>query len=232
LKIVVSLNGPYLVTGGVPLSRQVIEAEPNGDSTAWREAETFQAGDAYALCRCGNSRNKPFCDRSHLGAGFHGTESDAARLPYLDQARAFEGPGRVLGDAKALCVGARFCHPHGTAWRLVERTGEQSAAGLLDQEVGNCPSGRLVAWNRRTGEAFEPSFEPSIGVVEDPLLGLSGPLWVRGGITVESGEDGHVYEKRNRVTLCRCGRSGNKPFCDGTHAATRFRDDWYAGAQP
>jgi CDGSH-type Zn-finger protein len=63
------------------------------------------------------------------------------------------------------------------------------------------------------------------------LLGLSGPLWVRGGIPVESGHDGRVYESRSRVTLCRCGRSQNKPFCDGTHAAIGFRDDW-CSAQP
>jgi CDGSH-type Zn-finger protein len=60
-------------------------------------------------------------------------------------------------------------------------------------------------------------------VVEDPALGCSGPLWVRGGITVES-EDGARYEKRNRVTLCRCGASSNKPFCNGSHASIKFDD--------
>jgi CDGSH-type Zn-finger protein len=37
--------------------------------------------------------------------------------------------------------------------------------------------------------------------------------------------DGFRYEIRNRVTLCRCGASKNKPFCDGTHAAIKFRDE-------
>ena len=36
--------------------------------------------------------------------------------------------------------------------------------------------------------------------------------------------DGFEYEVRNRVTLCRCGQSQNKPFCDGTHAQTKFKD--------
>jgi CDGSH-type Zn-finger protein len=36
--------------------------------------------------------------------------------------------------------------------------------------------------------------------------------------------DGSHYEVRNRVTLCRCGASGNKPFCDGARAATKFKD--------
>jgi CDGSH-type Zn-finger protein len=50
----------------------------------------------------------------------------------------------------------------------------------------------------------------------NPQAGVVGPIMVRGGITIE-GADGTVYEKRNRVTLCRCGKSKNKPFCDGSH---------------
>ena len=65
--------------------------------------------------------------------------------------------------------------------------------------------------------SVEPAFEPSIGVIRD------GPLWVRGGISVESA-DGFTYEIRNRVTLCRCGHSSNKPFCDGSHSDVGFRD--------
>jgi CDGSH-type Zn-finger protein len=49
------------------------------------------------------------------------------------------------------------------------------------------------------------------------------PIWVRGGICIESA-DGTPYEVRNRVTLCRCGASANKPFCDGQHAAVGFED--------
>jgi CDGSH-type Zn-finger protein len=46
---------------------------------------------------------------------------------------------------------------------------------------------------------------------------------VKGGVPVESA-DGTVYEVRNRVTLCRCGKSTNKPFCDGTHIDVNFKD--------
>ena len=84
------------------------------------------------------------------------------------------------------------------------------------QEAKDCPSGRLVVWNKE-GEPYEPELEPSVGVVHDPATSPMGPLWVRGGISVESA-DGSEYEVRNRVTLCRCGKSANKPFCDGTHA--------------
>ena len=78
------------------------------------------------------------------------------------------------------------------------------------------PSGRLVAWDNETGKPIEPKLEPSLGLIEDPVEQCSGPIWARGG---------HRYEVRNRVTLCRCGASKNKPFCDGTHAAIKFRDE-------
>ena len=65
---------------------------------------------------------------------------------------------------------------------------------------------------------------PERCIVEDPALDCSGPLWARGGIELV-GEDGVAYETRNRMTLCRCGRSVNKPFCNGAHAADpKFHD--------
>ena len=73
------------------------------------------------------------------------------------------------------------------------------------------------------GPAVEPHFEPSIGLVQDTAKGVSGPLWVRGGVQV-LGADGSAYEIRNRVALCRCGASGNKPFCDGSHVSSGFSD--------
>ena len=66
-------------------------------------------------------------------------------------------------------------------------------------------------------------FEPSIGVVQDTAKGVSGPLWVKGGIEVQ-GADGAAYETRNRVALCRCGTSGKKPFCDGSHVSSGLKD--------
>jgi CDGSH-type Zn-finger protein len=227
LRITVSQDGPYVVSGGVPLARQIIDADEEGNSRDWRQGQTYEAPSDYNLCRCGNSRNKPFCDGSHLRVGFDGSESEAARSPYAEQAVEYDGPERALTDAKQLCIGARFCDPNGTVWRLVARTDDESVGELFDGMVGNCPSGRLISWNRRTAEAIEPSRGPAIGVVEDPQLGVSGPLWVTGGIRIESGSDGYVYESRARVTLCRCGQSSNKPFCDGTHAAIGFRDDFW-----
>jgi hypothetical protein len=77
------------------------------------------------------------------------------------------------------------------------------------QEAADCPSGRLIEWDKRD-QPLEPVFEPSIAVTEDQD-GVSGPLWVMGEVEIES-MDGYVYEKRNRVTLCRCGKSQRTPF--------------------
>ena len=221
MRITVTKNGPYRVSGAVPLARQTIVADEEGSSIAWEPGETFDTPEEYSLCRCGRSRNKPFCDDSHVRAGFDGTET-ASREPYLAQAEVEDGPRVRLTDAQVLCAFARFCDFGGQVWNLVERD-DPEAAGLAVREAGLCPSGRLVAWDRFTNRPLEPELEPSIGVVEDPPQEVSGPLWVRGEIPVYSA-DGYQYETRNRVTLCRCGASGNKPFCDGTHAAIGFRD--------
>jgi CDGSH-type Zn-finger protein len=55
-------NGPYKVTGPVRLV--------DADGGEWRLA----TGETIALCRCGQSRTKPFCDRSHREAGFESCE--------------------------------------------------------------------------------------------------------------------------------------------------------------
>jgi CDGSH-type Zn-finger protein len=52
---------------------------------------------------------------------------------------------------------------------------------------------------------------------------LAGPLWVTGGIAVQRA-DSQTFETRNRVTLCRCGHSENKPLCDGTHRTINFHE--------
>lgn len=221
MKITVTNDGPYLVSGSVPMTRQIIEVDSAGDSVTWRQGDTFETGATFALCRCGQSANKPYCDNSHLLARFDGTET-ANREPYLEQATAQEGPTLILTDAQPLSAFARFCDVAGQVWNLVEQPGPE-AAKLTVSEAGLCPSGRLVAWDLRTREAIEPEFEPSIGIVDDPMQGVAGPIWVRGEIPVV-GASGETYKLRNRVTLCRCGASENKPFCDASHASIGFTD--------
>jgi hypothetical protein len=80
--------------------------------------------------------------------------------------------------------------------------------------------------DKQSGEVIEPAYEESIIVLQDLSGDCSGPLWVRGGVTIED-EEGTILEKRNRVTLCRCGESQNKPFCDATHVGIKFKDDYF-----
>ena len=222
VRVVIALNGPYVVTGAVPLAKQTIGVDAEGGSEKWIEGPSIPAQESYKLCRCGASANKPFCDGSHKRIGFDGTEV-ASREPYGAQAKVLEGPTMLLSDAEGLCAFGRFCDPHGQVWAQVERTDDPKVRAMFIRQVGDCPAGRLVAWDKRTGEAIEPRLPVSIGLVEDPAQQCSGPLWLRGGIPVIS-SDGFAYEVRNRVTLCRCGASKKKPFCDGAHASIKFQD--------
>lgn len=214
-RVVVSLNGPYLVTGKVALSTLSIGVDSDGGSETWVEGKALPAAESYALCRCGESRNKPFCDGTHLKIGFDGTET-ATREPYSTQAKVFDGPTLSMLDSTSLCASARFCDSHGQVWNQVEHTNEASVRATFIRQVADCPSGRLVARDNATGKTLEPKLPISIGLVEDPEKQCSGPLWLRGGIPVIA-VDGFAYEVRNRVTLCRCGQSKNKPYCDGSH---------------
>jgi len=220
-RIKVTRNGPYIVTGRVPLSEQIIVVDSGGDAVAWREGRRFPERQTYALCRCGKSGNMPFCDGTHAGVGFKGTET-ASRVPYIEQARVIKGPGLKLTDAEPLCASARFCKRAGGVRQLTLSSSQAEAKQLAIEESVLCPAGRLVAWTKENN-AIEPDLIPSIGLVEDPQAGVSGPVWVRGGIPIESA-DGSLWETRNRVTLCRCGRSDNQPFCDGTHIRVRFNN--------
>ena len=99
---------------------------------------------------------------------------------------------------------------------MLDRTSDPELAERVRAMVRRCPSGRIVTRDP-DGTADEPAYPPSVAVVTD------GPLWVRGGVPVVAA-DGTTYELRNRQTLCRCGESSNKPFCDGSHKQVGFRD--------
>jgi CDGSH-type Zn-finger protein len=215
-KIEVTKDGPYLVSGNLPLSEQWIVTNEEGDSLDYREGKKFPAQAQYALCRCGHSSSKPFCDGSHAKVRFDGAET-ASHQPYIEQAETIDGPTMTLTDQENLCAFARFCDPKGRIWNLVTQDSPE-AQEIAKHEAAHCPAGRLVVWDKKTGKPIEPKFEPSLGLIEDTEKKVGGPIWVRGGIPVVSA-DGKTYEIRNRMTLCRCGKSNNKPFCDGNHAA-------------
>ncbi len=211
--ITIQKNGPYLVSGSVPLSSQLITNDAQGFSHHWRTGVTYPLQKSYLLCRCGKSATKPFCDGIHE-EGFDGTEV-ASRKPYREQAESFDGTDLLLTDVTVLCSSAKFCDRAGGIWELTRHSDRPGARDIAITEASNCPSGRLVVRDKKTGKPIEPELRKSVGLVTYPG-GKSGAIWVRGGIPVVSG-DGTKYEIRNRVTLCRCGKSANKPFCDSSH---------------
>lgn len=221
-KIKIVKNGPYLVLGHIPMSRQTIIEDRDGRSVKWEEDDCYPQREQYSLCSCGHTKNSPYCDGTHQKINYNGPET-ACKGDFLDKAETIEGPDLILTDAQILCAFARFCHREkGGVWELTEDSNNPDSRESAIQGAWDCPAGRLITWDKQTGQAIEPNYEPSIGIIEDPPKKVSGPIWVRGGIQIES-SDGSHYEVRNQVTLCRCGQSRNKPFCDGTHAAKGYK---------
>ena len=90
-----------------------------------------------------------------------------------------------------------------------------AAPDRILEQVARCPTGALVAWDR-SGERVERT--PAEVVIEEVP---DGPLYVRGDVRVTD-PDGGVFCEERRVALCRCGASGNRPFCDGSHTEAGF----------
>jgi len=214
-RIQVSRNGPYIVIGMIPIAEQIIVCDHEGTSSEWRKGKQYPLQEKCALCRCGQSRNKPFCDGMHFKVSFNGTET-AGKETYLANPKEIDGPNLELIDIEGLCASARFCHRAGGIWKLVPEASKPMVRKTIIEEACDCPSGRLVVVDKATKKRLEPEIEKSIGLIEDAWAGVKGPLWVRGYVPVVSAED-KPYALRNRITLCRCGKSSNKPFCDSSH---------------
>lgn len=221
-KIQITKNGPYIVSGGIPLLKMTIQSDSKAIPTNWLIGEKLQTPENYALCRCGKSKNAPFCDGTHLKVKFDGKEKSNIE-PFEKLAKEIVGSSLILKDAEILCASARFCHRGGDIWQVIHKSDEPWAKENAIENACDCPSGRLVIIDKISGEMIEPSFEKSIGLIEDPAIGVNGPIWVRGKIPIYSSE-GKLYEVRNRVTICRCGNSTIKPFCDSSHYPEENRE--------
>ena len=212
-------DGPYLVSGSVPLREKIIV--PQGEGYRYEEGRALPQQESYALCRCGMATTPPFCDGSHTGAEFDGTET-ACKNDYRTRAARITGSGiDLLDDGR--CAFARFCHrDSGDAWELAEESGTAFRHDEAVIAANECPAGRLTAVEK-DGTLHEPHYVPAIEILQDPEEEVSAGIFVKGGIPIESA-DGNVYEIRNRVVLCRCGMSRNKPFCDAAHVSEEYTD--------
>jgi CDGSH-type Zn-finger protein len=212
-------EGPYIVSGGVPIVRRRKVVSENGEPITWQTTEHLPTQEEAYLCRCGGSSTKPFCDDTHLSNGFDGPQT-ASTQPYAERAKPMDGGGVVVRDDRSLCAHAGFCSNKATnVWKIAKGQGatDSVARSAMIAMIEHCPSGALSFRLTESTPDVEPALAVMVGVVDD------GPLLITGGIPVTR-EDGTTDGVRNRVALCRCGRSANKPYCDGTHATVGFVD--------
>ena len=211
--IQVKANGPYVVSGSVPLRTKAPVMSEHGEPLTWRASDVIDDGVAYALCRCGGSAKKPYCDGTHASNDFDGTET-ASTETYDARRTSLGGEGVEIFDDRSICVHAGFCGNEVTnVWKMAAETGDSRVRAQAMAMVDRCPSGALSY--AVDGDDIEQSLPAEIGVIPN------GPLWVSGGIRVQRA-DGEPIDSRNRVTLCRCGQSGSKPLCDGSHTEAGF----------
>ena len=198
--IEVSKNGPYLVSGPCRLR------DSNGRDVAARAT--------FALCRCGSSSKKPFCDGTHAKIGFYGARLAAAPTAAPDQ---YPGKRITIHDDRAICAHSGVCTDNlPSVFRLGKEPwidADGAAAEEVVALVRRCPSGALGYSIDGVPQTAEPR-ERAIAASKN------GPYFVTGDVALRA--DGAKPRFADRYALCRCGASKNKPFCDGTHWAMEF----------
>ncbi len=218
-KILIRPNGPYKVHGDIPLVRKTQVVSEYGEPLTWKKGEMFETEDPYFLCRCGHSGHKPFCDASHRESDFDGTETADTGTTAERRVTYAEGTHIAVKCDGSLCSGSGFCGNRLTnVEQMVPHTDDTSVRALVIAMVERCPSGSLT-YSIEAGEAdVEPDLPRQIAATTEITSDgpIAGPLWVTGNIAIERA-DGQPIETRNRVTLCCCGHSKNKPLCDGAH---------------
>lgn len=206
-------GGPYLVTNVVNLLNWLGEPVPTRPQ--------------MALCRCGRSATKPFCDGTHAEVGFVG-DKDPGRV--ADRRDTYVGQQVTIFDNRGICQHAGFCTSRlETVFRAGKEPFVAPSGGRMDEiirAVRDCPSGALSfavdGVEARDEVDHHRQRPPAIEVSKD------GPYRVTGAIRLL--DDGGLDEQRNEgvslehYALCRCGRSQNKPFCSGMHWYVEFKD--------
>lgn len=180
------------------------------------QGNAVEVKPVMALCRCGQSRNKPFCDGSHKEAGF---ESRGGTPAGRDRLIAYEGKDITVTFNPMLCSHAAECN------RLAAHVFDATKRPWIDPDAGTvadieavvaaCPSGALTI-SAADGPHHRIADRAEIEIQED------GPYWVT-GVAPPIEQPGEAATPQKYV-LCRCGLSGNKPFCDGSHRDKGWTD--------
>ncbi|MEL6568403.1 MAG: CDGSH iron-sulfur domain-containing protein [Pseudomonadota bacterium] len=208
-KIEPQADGPLLVTG-----------EPD---ILYQDGTALPPKPVTALCRCGASKSKPYCDGSHVAAGFlSDSDNGALRKTPFSYTGKVDGQDVTVSYTPVLCSHAAECQkaaskmfdPARKPWVDVA---EGDMSDVLSA-VGNCPSGAL---SLQIG-SLPGAMHMTDGNV-DIQIEKNGPYRVR-NISIES-EFSTAGSSPSKYVLCRCGKSKNKPFCDGTHYDEKWTDD-------
>jgi len=202
-KIKTSPNGPFIIKG----IRQLTEA--NGNNYPLKDK-------VNALCRCGYSRSKPFCDGQHAKHNWTDQKEEGRQPRRSDD---YKGKEITIHDDRGICSHAGYCtdglpkvfRMNTEPW--IDPDGER--VEKIIETIKKCPSGAL-SYSIDGVKYDKFSEQPEIQITED------GPYYVKGNIALE---DEDSPESEEHYALCRCGNSKNKPFCDGQHWYTKFTDE-------
>jgi CDGSH-type Zn-finger protein len=206
-------NGPYLATNVPRLTNYLGEHVP--------------APPQLALCRCGGSGRKPFCDGACAENGFTDAK-DPKRV--TDHRDAYLGEQVTVLDNRGLCQHSGLCSDRlASVFRTSQEPFVAPSGGRMDEiirAVRDCPSGALgfaLGETEVTGQRdWDGTREPVIEITKD------GPYRITGGIALSAADGGPIARNEGasleHYALCRCGHSRNKPFCSGMHWYVGFRD--------
>ena len=209
--------------------KPIIEASENGPLVVKNlgknlgkilNADGSDAGvkPVMALCRCGASKNKPFCDGAHMGIEFSSSLGEACPR---DKLYNYEGAEITVHYNPLLCSHAARCGAMlkpvfdgaSDPWIMPDNGSVEDIKAV----VGACPSGAL-SFSEKGGEPCH--IEDGECVIE---IEVHGPYHVR-NVELKGAKWG-TEACREKYVLCRCGLSKNKPFCDGAHGDAGWRDD-------
>jgi CDGSH-type Zn-finger protein/truncated hemoglobin YjbI len=182
-----------------------------------------------ALCRCGGSATKPFCDGTHASLEFTGSK-DPKRVP--DRRDTYVGEQITILDNRGICAHSGFCTDRlATVFRVDEDPYVAPSGGRMDEiirAVRACPSGALsyAIDGREAREQVDQDRQPAIEVSKDGPYRITGRLQL---IDAQSDDERRNQgASREHYSLCRCGHSQNKPFCSGMHWYVNFHDPVFA----
>jgi CDGSH-type Zn-finger protein len=202
-------NGPYLFKNGSGPTVQLTIEKPDQNTT-----EDITQG---ALCRCGASKNKPYCDGSHTNIGFTDT-NEANHL--LNKYDSYAGKQITIHDNRSICAHAGHCTNNlSTVFKMGEEpwiNSDGATADAIIDVIKSCPSGAL-SYSIDEVEHKNQHSTSTITVIKDGPYAILGAIDLL-GVPASEGKADQCY------TLCRCGASKNKPFCDGSHWSTNFKD--------